>query len=297
MRVFAFIDDQKTDFDVKTLTRVCGVSASGFYAWAARTAAGPSGAEQADAALVERIRRVHRRSRGAYGAPRVTAQLARDGQRVNHKRVERLMAEHGMSGRHGRRKLATTTRDPDAAPAADLVRRDFAQPALDLLWVGDVTFIPTGQGWLFLATVIDACSRRLLGWSIAEHLRTELCLDALYAAVGSRGGRRNISGVVFHSDHGCQYTSGAYRSACQLAGITQSMGSVGDSYDNSMAESFFASLKRELVHGAGFATRAEARTAVFSWLGWYNAERLHSALNYTPPLEFEQHLIDQQLVA
>ena len=145
--------------------------------------------------------------------------------------------------------------------------------------------------------MLDACSRRLLGWSIAEHLRTELCLDALEAAVGCRGGGSNVAGVVFHSDKGCQYTSGAYQATCVELGISQSMGSVGDSFDNAMAESLFASFKREAVDGEHFATKAEALAAVFEWLIWYNATRLHSALDYRPPIEYEQHLIEQLIAA
>jgi putative transposase len=158
-----------------------------------------------------------------------------------------------------------------------------------MLWIGDASYIPTDEGWLYLATVIDACSRRLMGWSMTGHLRTELCLDALTDAVGTRGGKANIASVVFHSDHGCQqYTADAYWSACSDLGVTQSMGTVGDSYDciNAMAESFFASLKRELVDDEHFATRAEARAAVFEWLIWYNADRLHSSLQYGPPVEY-----------
>ncbi|MDQ3980235.1 MAG: IS3 family transposase [Actinomycetota bacterium] len=204
MRVFAFVSRQKAEFAIKTLCRVCRVSTSGYYDWAARQAAGPSPAEQAEAELVEQIRLVHKESRGRYGEPRVTAQLARDGVVVNHKRVERLMAREGLAGRCGRRRVRTTVADPAAVPAPDLVERRFEQQTLDALWVGDVTYIPTGEGWLYLATVLDACSRRLLGWSVAEHLRTELCLDALVAAVGCRGGKVHIGGVVFHSDKGCQ---------------------------------------------------------------------------------------------
>jgi len=200
VRVFAFVLRQKADFPVKTLCRVCRVSTSGFYDWAERDAAGPTAAEAAEADLVERIRLVHAEARGRYGEPRVTEQLARDGVVVNHKRVERLMAREGLRGRCGRRKLRTTIADPTKVPAADLVRREFNRDRLDQLWIGDATYIPTDEGWLFLATVIDACSRRLLGWSITDHLRTELCLDALNAAVGTRGGKSNIAGVVFHSD-------------------------------------------------------------------------------------------------
>jgi transposase InsO family protein len=231
VRVFAFVLRQKADFAVKTLCQVCQVSASGFYDWAARQGAGPSASQAAEADLVERIRLVHAESRGRYGEPRVTEQLARDGVVVNHKRVERLMAREGLQGRCGRRKMRTTIADPTKAPAADLVNRQFNRDELDQLWVGDATYIPTDEGWLFLATVIDACSRRLLGWSITDHLRTELCLDALDSAVATRGGKTQVAGVIFHSDHGTQYTSDAFGAACARSGITQSMGTVGDSYD------------------------------------------------------------------
>lgn len=291
MRVYAFISDQQTDFPVETLCRVCAVSRSAYYGWVAARAAGPSPAEEDEAAVLERIRQVHKVSRGRYGEPRVTAQLAREGMPVNHKRVERLMRENGLRGRCGRKRVRTTIRDPKAAPAADLVERQFEQQHLDVLWIGDVTYIPTGEGFLYLSTVIDACSRRLLGWSITDHLRTELCLDALRSAAGLRGGRAVIEGVIFHSDRGCQYTAEAYRQACEQLGITQSMGSVGDSYDNAMAEAFFSSLKRELVDDEHFPTKAAARAAVFLWLVWYNESRLHSALNYRPPVEYENTLI------
>jgi transposase InsO family protein len=294
VRIFAFVDAQKTDFAIITLCRVCGVSTSGYYRWIERLASGPTAVDRDDALVLEQIRAVHRASKGRYGQPRVTAQLARLGVAVNHKRVERLMALHGLVGRCGRKKVRTTVRDPAAVLAGDLVNRRFEQVTLDLLWVGDATYIPTDEGWLYLATVIDACSRRLLGWSMTDHLRTELCLDALHAAVGTRGGPGRVGGVIFHSDHGCQYTADAFRDACSELGVTQSMGTVGDSYDNAMAESFFASLKRELVDDEHFATRADARAAVFEWLIWYNTDRLHSALQYRPPVEFEQHLIHHQ---
>jgi transposase InsO family protein len=290
VRLYAFVDAQKTDFTITTLCRVCAVSRAGYYDWAARRAAGASETERDETAVLERIRAAHKASRGRYGEPRITAQLAREGDPVNHKRVERLMASDGLAGRCGRRKVRTTVRDPAAALAGDLVNRRFDRAELDTLWVGDATYIPTDQGWLYLATVIDACSRRLLGWSMTDHLRTELCLDALTDAVGTRGGRANIDGVIFHSDHGCQYTADAFHDTCAALGVTQSMGTVGDSYDNAMAESFFASLKRELVDDEHFATRAEARAAVFEWLNWYNTDRLHSALDYRPPVEYEQHL-------
>ncbi len=297
MKKFAFIDAHRAEFSVVVLCRVVGVSTSGFYDWQGREAAGPSAAELAEAELVAEIRSIHARSRGAYGCPRVVGKLHKQGRRVNHKRVERLMAVHGIKGRCGRRRVRTTIRDPHAQPATDLVNRDFVRDQLDALWLGDITYIPTGEGWLYLSSVLDACSRRLLGWSLADHMRTELVADALSAAVGQRGGRRRIAGVVFHSDHGSQYTSSDYRQLCERFGITQSMGSVGDSYDNAMAESFWASLKRELVDWSHFATRAEARAAVFEWINWYNHERLHTSLQMQSPLEFEQTHTEQLLVA
>ena len=287
MRVYRFIDCQKAEFAIKTLCRVCEVSRAAYYAWASAEEAGADEATWDEAILANRIHDIWARSRGRYGVPRVTAQLWRQGSEMNHKRVERIMAELGLHGACGRRKLRTTVRDPDAAPAPDLVQRHFAAPEPDTLWIGDLTYIPTDEGWLYLATVIDTCSRRLLGWSMADHMRTELCTDALNAA-GLMRGRCRFEDLIFHSDHGCQYTSGEYKRLCKLMGITQSMGTVGDSYDNAMAESFFASLKRELVDDAHYCTKQEARTAIFEWIMWYNRERLHSSLGFMPPEEFEE---------
>lgn len=298
MKVYAFIDDQKTDFPIETLCKVTGVSRSAFYDWVARRDQGPSPAAQVEAVLVEQIRRIHRRSRSAYGAPRVVAQLAKQDVVVNHKRVERLMRVHQIQGRCGRRKIRTTVRDPLASPSPDLVDRHFEPDGLDVLWIGDVTYIPTGEGWLYLATVLDACSRRLLGWSLDDHMRAELCVDALDAAVGTRGGlRRLVTGVIFHSDHGTQYTSREYRRRCRRFRILQSMGTIGDSYDNAKAEAFFASFKRELVDHAHFETKAEARLEIIEWLTWYNHERLHTSLQMQPPVEYEQHLNTELQVA
>ncbi|HZD66223.1 MAG TPA: IS3 family transposase, partial [Acidimicrobiales bacterium] len=222
-----------------------------------------------------------------YGVPRMTAALWRKGIQVNHKTVERLMAEVGIQGRRGRRKTTTTRRDPKATPAPDLVNRDFDVPCLDQLWIADVTYVPTGEGYLYLSAVLDACSRRLIGWSMADHLRTELCSAALRQALATRD-RSSLEGVVFHSDHGCQYTSGEYKELCRILGLTQSMGTVGDSYDNAMVESFFSTLKGEFVDLVHFATRQEARLAIFEWIFWYNYERLHSSVGYVPPAEFEE---------
>jgi transposase InsO family protein len=298
VRIFAFVDAQKADFPVRTLCRVCKVSPSGFYAWAARLAAGLGPAAVTRQVTAAHIARVHAASRRRYGSPRVTAQLAREGITVNHKAVEREMARQGLAGRCSRRKIRTTRRDPAQAPAADLVHRDFTRPRTDELWIGDATYIWTAEGWCYLATVVDACSRRLLGWSITDHLRTQLCLDALLAAVAARGGRRNLpAGIVFHTDHGTQYTAGAFRAACRTLGITQSMGTVGDSYDNAMAESFFAGFKREVIDGEHYTTRADARQEIFTWLNWYNQTRLHSSIGYCPPAEYEQHLQQQSRIA
>jgi transposase InsO family protein len=229
VRVFAFVAVQKADFPVRTLCRVCKVSTSGFYAYEAREAAGPSPAAIAKAVIARHVARVHKSSRRRYGSPRVTAQLAREDIVANHKAVEAEMARQGLVGRYSRRKMRTTRRDPSKVPAADLVERDFARQRIDELWIGDATYIWTDEGWCYLATVIDACSRRLLGWSITDHLRTELCLDALEAAVATRGGRRNLAaGVVFHTDHGTQYTADAFTAACRSFRIAQSMGTVGD---------------------------------------------------------------------
>lgn len=292
MRVYRFISDQKADFDVKTLCRVCRVPRSSYYDWERAQAEGAE-AMWAEAVVANRIYDAWKASRGRYGAPRIAAQLRREGLVVNRKRVERLMGDLGIRGACGRRRVRTTVRDPKAAPAPDLVERDFTAPDLDRLWVGDVTFIPTDEGWIYLATVIDVLSRRLVGWSIADHLRAELCIDALGQAALTRGVVR-FEDLRFHSDRGCQYTSDAYRAACTALGITQSMGSVGDSYDNALAESFFSSLKRELVDDANFRTKAEARTLVFQWIIWYNRQRLHSSLGYIPPEEFEQLWMHRQ---
>ncbi len=289
MRVYRFIDSQRTEFDVKTLCRVCEVSRTSFYDWMAAQAAGPDEATLEEAWLVNRIYDIWAESKRRYGVPRVTAQLWREEVKINRKRVARLMCLVGIQGIHGRRKVVTTRRDPKATPAPDLVQRSFTAAELNRLYVGDVTYIPTDEGFCYLAGVADVCSRRIVGWSIAAHLRAELCTDALRSAALARG-EGALAGAVFHSDRGCQYTSYEYRLLCDELGITQSMGSVGDSYDNAMAESLWASLKRELVYEHHFSTIQEARVFVFEWILWYNRARLHSSLGYLPPVEFEEQL-------
>jgi len=289
VRVYRFIDSQRTTFPTKTLCRVCEVATSSFYAWAAAQAAGPEEATIEEAYLANRIHDIWTASRHRYGVPRVTAQLWREGVKVNRKKVARLMCLLDIQGSCGRRKLVTTRRDPRATPAPDLVQRRFEQPALDQLYVGDITYIPTAEGFCYLAGVLDACSRRMVGWSIAGHMRAELVADALRMAALTRGAD-TLEGLIFHSDHGCQYTSAEFADVCTEFGVTQSMGTVGDSYDNAMAESAWASLKRELVYETRFQTIDEARVFVFEWILWYNRTRLHSSLGYVPPVEFEEQL-------
>jgi transposase InsO family protein len=291
-RIYRFMESEAANFAVRTLCEVTGVSSSAYYAWRAR-GEGPSDSLLDEAVVANRIFDIWRRSRGRYGAPRVTAALLKAGVKVNEKRVARLMAELGIAGKSGRRKLRTTWRDPAATPAADLVERDFTADKPDELWVGDVTYIPTDEGWLFVASVLDVCTRMVVGWSIADHLRTELCTDAMAAAAATRG-RSWFAGTVFHSDHGCQYTSAEFKAGCKRMGIVQSMGTVGDSYDNAMAESLWSSMKREVVDDAHFATKGQARLALFEWMVWYNTDRLHSSLDYMSPREYEESWSNQE---
>jgi transposase InsO family protein len=292
-RIYRFVRAEAANFSVARLCKVCEVARSAYYDWLGRERTGPSEALIDEAYLANRIFDIWRRSRRRYGAPRVTAALRKQGAQVNEKRVARLMGELGVAGKHGRRKIRTTWRDPAAKPAVDLVERDFTADEPDELWVGDITYIPTDEGWLFVASVLDVCTRMVVGWSIADHLRAELCTDAM-AAAGAVRGKGFFTGTVFHSDHGCQYTSSEFKACCERMGVIQSMGTVGDSYDNAMAESLWSSLKRELVDDTRFATKLEARLAVFEWISWYNNERLHSSLDYMSPREFEEFWHNQQ---
>ena len=276
------MSENRAEFAVTRMCQQLGVSPSGYYAWRTRE---PSVRECADQALENRIVEIHGQSRGTYGVPRIHAELAADGVRVGRKRVTRLMRRAGIEGVSRRRRTWTTRRDRDARPAPDLVERDFHTPGPDQLWVADITYVPTWAGFLYLSVVIDAWSRRVVGWSMANHLRTELVLDALNMALGQRG----AAGVIHHSDQGCQYTSIAFGLRCRQAGVKPSMGSVGDCYDNAMAESFFATLECELLDRTRFATQAEARIAIFDFIeGFYNPSRRHSSLGYLSPIEFER---------
>ncbi len=239
-----------------------------------------------DLVLTSKIAAIHRRSRGTYGSPNIHAELADDhGIRVSRKRVARLMRAAGLKGATLRRYVVTTQADPKAERPVDLVEREFYATAPDRLWVADITYIPTWSGFLYLAMVLDVFSRKVVGWAMDTHLRTELILQALEMAVT----QRQPSGVIHHSDRGCQYTSYAFGKRCREAGVMPSMGSVGDAYDNAMAENFFASLERELLNRRRFKSQAEARMAVFEWIeGWYSPHRRRSSLGYRSPVNYER---------
>ena len=269
-------------YPVATACRILGVSPSGYYAWLTRP---PSDRELSDEWLLAKIKAAHTASHATYGAPRMLHELRDQGIHVGKKRIARLMRQAGIQGVSRRRKFHTTQKDPAASPADDLVERNFTADGPDQLWVGDITYIPTYQGFLFLAVVMDAWSRRIIGWSMATHLRVELVLDALEMALA----QRRPENVIHHSDHGCQYTSVAFGKRCREAGVRPSMGTVGDAYDNAMCESFFATLERELIDRKKFSSRTEARMAIFSFIeGWYNPTRRHSGLDYLSPINYER---------
>jgi putative transposase len=281
---YRLIEAEKAHHSVSRLARVLGVSRAGFYAWQSRP---PSAKAMVDQALSTKIRVIHQRSRGTYGAPRIHAELRLDhGVHVSRKRVARLMRTARLAGCHRRRRRGLTRRDPTAAPAPDLVGRRFTAKAPNLVWTADITYIPTWQGWLYLAVVLDVYSRRVVGWAMAEHLRTELVIDALDMALWNR---RPGAGLVHHFDQGCQYTAFAFGRGLHQAGLVASMGSVGDAYDNAVTESFFATLECELLDRTRFATRTQARTAVFDYLqGFYNSRRRRCTLGYLSPAEYER---------
>ena len=259
-------------YPIATMCRLLAVSTSGYYAWRDRA---PSARQQADAVLTERIRQIHRDSKGSYGAPMIHQELLDQGVKVGRKRVARLMKAAGLQGVTRRKWVTTTQREPAARPAPDLLGRDFTASGPDQRWVADITYLPTWSGFLYLAIVLDVWSRRIVGWAMATHRRSDLVLQALEMAVQ----QRQAAGVIHHSDQGCQYTSKAFTDRCQLLGVTRSMGSVGDAFDNAMAESFFATLKAELVQRRCFHTPEQARRELFDWIeGWYNSRRRHSSL-------------------
>jgi putative transposase len=281
---YRLIEVEKAHHGVSLLCRVLGGSRAGYYAWAGR-AARPRASQ--DAELLGVIRQVHVDSRGTYGAPRVHAELRQaHGIRVGRKRVARLMRSAGLVGCHRRGRRGLTRRDPAARPAPDLVNRDFTAPAPDRLWTADITQIATGEGWLYLAVVLDVFSRRIVGWAMASHMRAELVVDALEMAAWNR---RPAPGLIHHCDQGAQYTSLVFGGRCRELEIQLSMGSVGDCFDNAITEAFFATLECELLDRHLFRTRAQARTAVFDYLeSFYNRRRRHSALGYLSPTDHER---------
>ena len=264
--------------------RLLGVSRSGYYEWKDRPL---SAREQDNELLLKQIKQIHADSRGSYGSPRVHAELTLGlGLAVNEKRVARLMRQAGVRGLYVRRRRGCTLRNPDAEPAGDLVNRQFAVTAPDRLWLTDITEHPTGEGKLYCAAVMDAFSRRIIGWSIAPHIRTELVVDALGMAVLRRTPQDGET--ILHSDHGSQYTSWAFGQRLQKAGLLGSMGSVGDCYDNAMMESFWGTMQLELLDSRTWQTREELANAIFEWIEcWYNPNRRHSSIGMHSPITFE----------
>jgi putative transposase len=280
---FRLIDAEKADYPVAVLCKVLGVSRSGYYAWRERP---PSERQKQDTVLCEEIERIHERSRRTYGAPRVHAELRALGVRCGRKRVARLMRELGIRGCLRGSKKRSTHRDKHAVPAPDLVKRDFASNSANRIWVADITYVKTAEGFLHLAFVLDAYSRRVVGWAMASHLRTELVVDALEMALWRR---KPAPGLIHHSDQGSQYTSLSFGKRLEEACVLPSMGRVGSAADNAMAESFVSTLKAELIHWRPWPTKETARTAIFEYLeGFYNRRRLHSALGYESPVDYEE---------
>jgi putative transposase len=275
---------ERAEHGVARVCRAVGTSRSGFYAQAGR---GPSAHDVGDLALTERIRSIHRESRGTYGAPRVHAELAAEGIRTSRKRVARIMREQDLSGQRGRRRVRTTVVDKNAPVAPNVVARDFSPEAPNRLWVTDMTYVPTREGWLYLAVILDCFARRVVGWAMADHLRTELPLAALSMALARR--QPEPGQLIHHSDRGSQYTAHDYREVLAKHGITASMSRSGNAYDNAVAENFFATLKAELIDRQPWLTRRAARQAIFEWIEvFYNRRRRHSSLGYLSPVDFEE---------
>jgi transposase InsO family protein len=283
---YPFIEAERAQRrNVKRACELMKVSRSAYYA---ARGGRPSGRAAQDAELAARVRAAHGESKGRYGSPRVHAQLRSQGLRHSRKRVARLMRTQGLQGRAAKRWKKTTIPDPAAAARADRIRRDFTADAskVNTRWCGDITYIATWEGWLYLATVIDIASRRVVGFALADHLRTELIASALSNAVAARDPE---PGVIFHSDRGCQYTSAAYAALADECEVALSVGRTGQCWDNALAESFFSSLKGELIDARAWPTRTGARRAVVEYIGWYNGTRLHSSLGYQSPADYENN--------
>jgi len=288
--VFSFIAAEKANYPVAVMCRALSVNRTSFHDWERRP---PSDRALQDAWLLERIKAIHETKRRVYGAPRIHAELRlAHGVRVGRKRVERLMRQAGISGLVPKKQGRTTIRVPGVRVADDLVERRFRPEAPNVLWLADITYLRTWEGWLYLAAIQDAYSRRIVGWSMADHMRHELVVDALQMALHRR---RPDPGLIHHSDAGSQYVSLGFGQAARDAGIAISMGSKGDAYDNAVAESFFATLKKELIHRRSWPTRRELGSAVFEYIeAFYNRERRHSTLGMLAPAEYE--LLCEQLV-
>ncbi|MCL9792963.1 IS3 family transposase [Frankia sp. AgKG'84/4] len=282
---FALIDAEKTRHPVSVLARVLGVSREGYYAW--RRRGGQSARTADDQTLTVKITAVHAASRATYGAPRVHADLAAAGVRTSRKRVARLMRQAGLQGVHRRRRVSLTRRDRAAHLPPDLVGRDFTAPAPNRVGTADVTYVPTGQGWLYLAVVLDLYARKIVGWSLSDEQKTPLVADALTMALQHR---RPAPGVIHHSDQGGQYLSRDFATLCRQHEVRRSVGSAGDCYDNAVTESFFATLECELLDRTTFATHDQARAAIFDFIeGFYNRQRRHSTNGHLSPHEHEIH--------
>ena len=278
MSAYRLIEAEKAAHSVPTLWRMLGVSRSGYYAWRSRP---PSERTRFDAVLSEKIETIHRNSRATYGVPRVHAELRALGIRCGRKRVARLMRRAKLRGCLRGRRIKTTYRAALQQAAPDLVERNFVAGEPDRLWVADITYVRSGEGFVYLAFILDVCSRRVVGWSMATHLRTEIVVDALQMAIARR---KPAPGLVHHSDRGVQYTSLSFSKRLEDEGLLPSMGRVGSAYDNALAESFVATLKTELLYRNTWPTRQAARTAIFEYIeGFYNTRRRHSALSYLSP--------------
>jgi putative transposase len=289
---YRLIEAERTSFPVQFMCRMLGLSRSGYYDWRHRP---PSKRSRENAALTERIREIHRRSRETYGSLRIHAELRSLGTRCSRKRVARLMREAGVRGCMRGRRRGTTRRAKGAPLAEDLVKRTFQATEADKVWVADITYVATQEGFLHLAFILDVYSRRVVGWAMEGHLRTELVVDALQMALWRR---KPTPGLVHHSDQGVQYTALSFSERLREVGIKPSMGRTGSALDNAMAESFVSTLKAELVSRLEFPTRQAARTAIFDYLEtFYNTRRLHSALGYMSPADFEEDRIEEASVA
>jgi transposase InsO family protein len=280
---YRFIEEHHGIHSVEVMARVLEVSRSGYYAWQGRA---ESDRARSNGALAEEIRRIQEEAKWRYGSPRVTAELRRRGMRIGHNRVARVMAEKDL-GAKAKRRYRSTTRAAESRPVAEnLVARNFTVAEKNAVWVSDITYVATGEGWLYLAVVLDLCSRRVVGWSMSSRLTTDLVLRAFWMAVLRRNPPR---GLMFHSDRGSQYTSRAFVRALGSQGMIQSMSRRGNCWDNAPCEAFFASLKCELIDGKAFAGRQAAQGAIFEYMEvFYNRERLHSTLGYTTPVDYEE---------